>query len=287
MTLQATAGPTATEGYFRLVGQALGDRRQGRLRHQMAFQYPAIDFKGRSVLDVGGGDGIHSFYAAARGASKVVNLEPESDGSTAGVTNQFGRWKTALGASNVQLNLGTFQSFDPQGQTFDIVLIQDAINHLDEDACITVRTESFKPRQLRKRVQETRRARQEGRNAAFQRLQFPQLVSGARDVEPVRSGDRMAQASTARSLDIDARRCGLLSGEQALVDAGASWIARASFVWQWGGKLFLHQSLRGHHDAPVRTKPTTGCCRNSGGGAQTPCSLRSTIAPDAFYFYKI
>ena len=140
MTLQATAGPTATEGYFRLVGQALGDRRQGRLRHQMAFQYPAIDFKGRSVLDVGGGDGIHSFYAAARGASKVVNLEPESDGSTAGVTNQFGRWKTALGASNVQLNLGTFQSFDPQGQTFDIVLIQDAINHLDEDACITVRT---------------------------------------------------------------------------------------------------------------------------------------------------
>ena len=33
--------------------------------------FGGIDFNGKKVLDVGGGSGLHSFYAAVKGAAQV------------------------------------------------------------------------------------------------------------------------------------------------------------------------------------------------------------------------
>lgn len=96
-----------------------------------------IDFANKRVLDIGGGNGLHSFYAACSGAKKVVCLEPEAQGSRSGVNRTFQRLKTSLSANNVHLVPLTLQDYEPEeGDKFDIVLLQNSINHLNEDACI-------------------------------------------------------------------------------------------------------------------------------------------------------
>lgn len=122
--------------YYHVMNRHLGERVIKRLRHRMDFQYNGIEFNGLRVLDIGGGNGIHSFYAAASGAREVLIIEPEDDGSTAGVLAQLDAWKKELGAQNVQLVKGLFQEYEHTGEAFDLIIIQDAINHLDEEACV-------------------------------------------------------------------------------------------------------------------------------------------------------
>lgn len=122
--------------YFRLARSALGVRGESRLRHQMSFLYDQIDFQDKRVLDIGGGAGRHTFYAAASGAAEVVTIEPEADGGHDHMHTDFYNWRDALGAVNTQLVDATLQSYVGDGRRFDLVLIQDAINHFDEAACI-------------------------------------------------------------------------------------------------------------------------------------------------------
>lgn len=131
---------TNEERYFAHVSKERGPRVESRLRHQMQLLYSGVDFHGKSVLDIGGGTGVHSLYAAARGASDVVVVEPEADGGHGEMISTFRKWRDALGLQQVSLIQNTFQEFDDAGRGFDIVLIQDAINHFDEPACITLRS---------------------------------------------------------------------------------------------------------------------------------------------------
>ena len=50
----------------------------------MDINLDKIDF-----LDIGGGNGMHSFYVGINGANKVICLEPELDGTTAGFIDEF------------------------------------------------------------------------------------------------------------------------------------------------------------------------------------------------------
>jgi SAM-dependent methyltransferase len=108
----------------------------------MDFIYRDIDFRGKTVLDIGGGTGTHSFFAVASGADSVITIEPEGDGGHSDMVATFKLWQSSLGASNTRLVNTTFQDFEPNGQQFDIVLVQDAINHLNEQACIDLRQSS-------------------------------------------------------------------------------------------------------------------------------------------------
>lgn len=112
-----------------------------RTRHRMSFLYDGIDFSGKSVIDIGGGMGLHSLYAAARGAESVLMIEPEGDGGHSSMIANFHSLRDAMGFDNVELLVGLMQDFDPAGKTYDIVLIQDAINHFDEPACVTLTTD--------------------------------------------------------------------------------------------------------------------------------------------------
>ena len=79
----------AAERYFSVVG---AEWRRAQCRQPALL--PRVPVRGRPVagrrlLDIGAGDGLYSLYAAAAGAERVVALEPEADGSSAGVTSRF------------------------------------------------------------------------------------------------------------------------------------------------------------------------------------------------------
>ena len=124
--------------YYLVVSQKIY-RNTSRLKFHLDYVCKNINFQNKAVLDVGGGRGLLSFYAAVKGAKNVECLEPESDGSTDGITGKFDEFKSALSdfLPVVQLPL-TLQQFNkmPSDKTFDVVLMHNSINHLNESACI-------------------------------------------------------------------------------------------------------------------------------------------------------
>jgi hypothetical protein len=113
-------------------------------KENLKFKYDQIfrniDFTGKNVLEIGGGAGVFCFYASMRGANRVVNLEPEADGSKSGYIDKFRSLKDSLGINNVELIESTFQDYNPLDMKFDIILLYNSINHLDEKACIDLLT---------------------------------------------------------------------------------------------------------------------------------------------------
>src|SRR5690606_14229485 len=80
-------------------------------------------------------NGLFAFYAAINGAEKVIVMEPEFDGSTAGIQKQFEQLKSLLGnLENVEFSNRTLQNYTALNK-FDVVLLHNSINHLDEDSC--------------------------------------------------------------------------------------------------------------------------------------------------------
>lgn len=98
-----------------------------------------IDFTDARVLEVGGGSGMLSFYAACVGAKEVVCLEPESAGSTSGVSKTFADIRERLELRcRVELRSETFQQFESEQARFDVLILHNSVNHLDETACIAL-----------------------------------------------------------------------------------------------------------------------------------------------------
>jgi 2-polyprenyl-3-methyl-5-hydroxy-6-metoxy-1,4-benzoquinol methylase len=126
------------ENYYKRAAALEGVASERRLRHQMPFLYKNIDFSGKTVVDIGGGIGLHSLYASVKGASHATIIEPEGDGGHKAMIATFKKLCTALDIQNVDLVQTTIQAFRPPEEKFDIVLIQDAINHFNEPACITL-----------------------------------------------------------------------------------------------------------------------------------------------------
>ena len=107
-----------------------------RLRFYLNYLFGPVSFKDKSVLDIGGGCGELSFYAIAAGAANVTCLEPGSDGSRSNILDKFMSLQSRLDNSHlIEYKSLTFQDFDPKSQTFDIVILHNSINHLDECAC--------------------------------------------------------------------------------------------------------------------------------------------------------
>jgi len=95
--------------------------------------------EGKSVLDVGSGRGIYAFFAAYAGAKRVVCLEPGLEGGHQAAEFTFERIRGTFSFQQVALQECRLQDFDAKGESFDIILLHNSINHLDEDACIRLR----------------------------------------------------------------------------------------------------------------------------------------------------
>jgi SAM-dependent methyltransferase len=128
----------STEHFFSVLEDEWPERNVGRLRFYLEYLFDGVPLAGRRVLDIGAGDGVYSFYAAAAGAERVVALEPEAAGSSPGVTGRFSHLSEVLGLDSVELRSETFQEFDPGAERFDVLFMHAAINHLDESATVAI-----------------------------------------------------------------------------------------------------------------------------------------------------
>lgn len=119
-----------------------------RLRDSIVAVFNGVPLEGVDLLDVGGGAGLHSFYAALNGAHEVVCLEPGGSGALA----EYGRSAPLQGVGGHDATLQffpmTLQEFDAKNRKFDVILLNNSVNHLDEQACMklpsdTVSIESY------------------------------------------------------------------------------------------------------------------------------------------------
>jgi len=129
------------DAYFKAVIDEGCYGSEKNLKFYLETVFYGIDFNKKNVLDIGGGDGLLSFFAAVSGAESVLCLEPEGDGSSQNMNNKFNKLLKKLDCINVKLQTKTFQEFDPEDKKFDIIIMHDSINHLDESACITLKTD--------------------------------------------------------------------------------------------------------------------------------------------------
>lgn len=113
-------------------------RSKGNLTFYLNYLFESVPFTGKSMIDIGGGSGLYTFYAAIMGAKYVICVEPEMKGSTKGTLKKFKKLSAKLSLSNVSLQPVRFQEFDAT-RAFDIILLHNSINHLDEEACIKLR----------------------------------------------------------------------------------------------------------------------------------------------------
>ena len=101
------------------------------LLNWMTYFFRYSSPQGKAVLDIGGGPGLTSLYAATLGARSVCNLEP--DLRTKPI---FEELASVLGFDNARFDPRTFQDFDPGDEKFDLICSHNSVNHLDEDAVV-------------------------------------------------------------------------------------------------------------------------------------------------------
>jgi len=115
----------------RLVGYASGARYQAR----GAFVFAGIPLQGAHVLEVGCGLGPWALWAALHGAQRVVGIEPEADGSHTNVLEQFeANIKTLDLQHCIEASGHMLHELSRPKRPFDVIVMYDVINHLDEEA---------------------------------------------------------------------------------------------------------------------------------------------------------
>ena len=124
--------------YLRILKEEKIYERSGNLRFFLRYFFGSMDFRGRDVLEVGGGSGWLSFYAGCMGARRVDCLEPEYAGSSTEITELFLRIQRRLKLDSVKLIRNGILDFDVEGRTYDLIFLNNSINHLDEEACKTL-----------------------------------------------------------------------------------------------------------------------------------------------------
>lgn len=114
------------------------------LEKYIRFVFQDVNLNNKTVLDIGGGSGVYSFSMAALGASKVVCMEPEADGSGGQEKNKIftGFRDSNPDMNSVELSTDLIQTYDASADPFDTVLMHNSVNHLDEEACMALLDDS-------------------------------------------------------------------------------------------------------------------------------------------------
>jgi cyclopropane fatty-acyl-phospholipid synthase-like methyltransferase len=110
-----------------------------RLQVFLNYIFDGTSLQGRNVLDVGGGTGLLTLWAAVNGANAVC-LEPESAGSTQSVRKVFERMKTEISPDlKATMSPDYVQDYLASCEKkFDIIVMANSINHIAEEQCATL-----------------------------------------------------------------------------------------------------------------------------------------------------
>jgi SAM-dependent methyltransferase len=127
--------------YFKLMADNGFYTKPERLKCYLEKQlFKNIDLKDKSIIDIGGGNGLFGFYAAINGASRVVVMEPEFDGSSQGMIAGFNKINNLLGNPvNISHTNKVLEDYDRVNNKFDIILMHNSVNHIDEQSCIRLK----------------------------------------------------------------------------------------------------------------------------------------------------
>ena len=126
---------------IRLMGRKMGLWNQGYDFARLARQlFRDIDFRNKTMLEIGCGKGMLCLWAAAHGARHVVGLEPLADGAyhTSECHQAFRKMTQQLELPQARILPDTVQKFDCPSNYFDVVLSVASINHLDEKSCVAL-----------------------------------------------------------------------------------------------------------------------------------------------------
>ena len=124
--------------YFQAISDEGIYPNQENLRLYLDYLFDSVSLRQKSLLEIGGGSGWLSLYARCRGAARVVCLEPEAAGSSPLAALQFDHLADRIGVQGVERVPARVQNFTADGARFDLILLHNSINHLDEEACITL-----------------------------------------------------------------------------------------------------------------------------------------------------
>jgi SAM-dependent methyltransferase len=128
--------------YFKLMGSNGYYSSGNKLKFYVEYLFKNINFKNKSLIDIGGGNGLFSFFCVLNGAKKAVVMEPEFEGSSNGMIEGFHKIKDILGnPKNIEHTNCVLEDYDTDNNQFDIILMHNSINHIDEDGCIVLKTD--------------------------------------------------------------------------------------------------------------------------------------------------
>jgi len=127
--------PNTNMEIFEQISGLIGGRKTPQhIEYNCRQAFGDVDLVGKNVLDIGAGEGVLSAYAA-QFAKHVTAIEPEAAGSTEGYSSTIKHIKKRLGLANFELFEGIVQNFDSGERKYDVVLMHNSVNHLDEPMC--------------------------------------------------------------------------------------------------------------------------------------------------------
>lgn len=124
--------------YFKAVADIGCKRSLQGFRFYVNYLFGDVNLAGKRMLDVGAGTGLYGYYAACCGARQVTCLEPEMAGAVDSVGGKRRVFSDRLHLGQVEFLPIPIQEFDADDGAYDIVLLQDSVNHLDEEAVVTL-----------------------------------------------------------------------------------------------------------------------------------------------------
>ena len=114
------------------IGREVGFSSLKRYVLRSQFVFEGLDLKNARILEIGCGRGAFCLWGALFGAEYVLGIEPELDGSSGGSLDCFLNLITKLDLKNVEAKNCTLQDLPVTEKKFDIILMYNVINHLDE-----------------------------------------------------------------------------------------------------------------------------------------------------------
>ena len=103
------------------------------------YIFEGIDLKNKKLLDLGGGNGIASFYAYhVEKSCKCTIVDPYEDGSHTLMNLQYEKLSNLYDKA-VTLHNDYIDTL-PESNTFDIILMHNSVNHIGEDIIADMET---------------------------------------------------------------------------------------------------------------------------------------------------